>query len=186
MTTSTPATFMTTEQLLALPDDGRERWLIRGELREKERTFRARSQARVTAKIAYLLSNWDKSAPGRHHDILIDKGIVLARRPDTVVWPDVTVVPSAPDPDDASAVQCRPFLAVQILGSSDTHGEIAERIRACLDAGVKLAWVADPKFRTITVYRPDAEPQLFNVTQTISGEPHLPGFVVAVAEVFAR
>ena len=29
------ATRMTTEELLALPDDGMERWLIRGELREK-------------------------------------------------------------------------------------------------------------------------------------------------------
>ncbi len=29
------AALMTTEQLLALPDDGVERWLIRGQLREK-------------------------------------------------------------------------------------------------------------------------------------------------------
>ena len=33
MASATP--LMTTEELLAMPDDGVERWLIRGELREK-------------------------------------------------------------------------------------------------------------------------------------------------------
>jgi len=37
---STVSTLMTTEQLLALPDDGKERELIRGELREREMTRR--------------------------------------------------------------------------------------------------------------------------------------------------
>jgi hypothetical protein len=32
----------------------------------------------------------------------------------------------------------------------------------------------------------DQEPQLFNVTQSVSGEPHLPGFEVAVNDVFTR
>jgi Uma2 family endonuclease len=44
--------------------------------------------------------------------------------------------------------------------------------------------VIDPCFRTITVYRADAKPQLFNDSQELSAEPHLPGFRVPVAEVF--
>jgi len=31
-----------------------------------------------------------------------------------------------------------------------------------------------------TVFRSDAEPELFNVRQDLSAEPHLPGFHVAV------
>jgi hypothetical protein len=38
---------MTTEDLLDLPDDGTERWLLRGELREKPRTVRNRWHSKV-------------------------------------------------------------------------------------------------------------------------------------------
>jgi hypothetical protein len=36
----------------------------------------------------------------------------------------------------------------------------------------------------VTVYRPGTEPELFNVRQELSGEPHLPGFRVPVARLF--
>ena len=65
-------------------------------------------------------------------------------------------------------------------------GEVNEKVDQYLEAGVKLVWVVDPHFRTIAVYRPDAEPALFNVNQEISAEPHLPGLHVKVAEVFRR
>ena len=38
--------------------------------------------------------------------------------------------------------------------------------------------------RTITIYRLDAEPDMINIRQELSGEPHLPGFSAA-AEIFA-
>jgi Uma2 family endonuclease len=179
---------MTTENLLSLPDDGLERWLIRGELKESRSRFRARAQARVTAKIGYLIGRWARVSSGTEWEVLVDAAVVLAREPDTVIWLNVAVVSNSAEPSGPHfpLFEGAPVLAVDVPCGSETYGEIADRIGACLEAGVKLAWVVDPKFRTITVYRPDAEPQLFNVTQTISGEPHLPGFQVAVADVFAR
>src|SRR5438132_672500 len=88
--------------------------------------------------------------------------------------------------DDESFIDGAPALVVEILSPSDKHEEVTEKVDVYLDAGVKLVWVADPSFRTITVYRADAPPQLFNETQTIDAEPHLPGFRAAVSEVFAR
>jgi hypothetical protein len=35
------------------------------------------------------------------------------------------------------------------------------------------------------IYRPDAEPELVNIKQDLTAEPHLPGFRVAVAQLFA-
>jgi Uma2 family endonuclease len=49
-----------------------------------------------------------------------------------------------------------------------------------------VVWVVDPHDRTVLVYRPQAEPELFNVRQELSGDPELPGFRVAVSEIFAR
>ena len=59
---ATASTLMTTEELLALPDDGVERWLIRGELREKHpppegppMTVRNRFHSRVMMLVRHLL-----------------------------------------------------------------------------------------------------------------------------------
>jgi hypothetical protein len=41
-------------------------------------------------------------------------------------------------------------------------------------------WVVNPRFKTVTVYRPDAAPPRFHENQTIDGEPHLPGFRAVV------
>ncbi len=77
-----------------------------------------------------------------------------------------------------------PVLAIEILSPSDEQEDIADKVREYLDAGVPLVWVVDTFFSTVTVHRPDAEPQLFNVKQELTAEPFLPGFRVAVAELF--
>ena len=47
-----------------------------------------------------------------------------------------------------------------------------------------LVWVIDPHDRSITIYRLGEQPELVNIRQELSGDPHLPGIRVAVAEVF--
>jgi hypothetical protein len=49
---------MTTEELLALPADGVERWLIKGALREKPMTVRNRLHSKVMAAVTFELENW--------------------------------------------------------------------------------------------------------------------------------
>jgi hypothetical protein len=61
--------------------------------------------------------------------------------------------------------------------------EHATRFWVTREDRMKLVWIVDPTFRTVTVYRRDAEPKLFNATEALSAEPHLPGFKVAVADV---
>ena len=79
-----------------------------------------------------------------------------------------------------------PVLAVEILSPSDTQESITDKISAYLRAGVALVWIVEPVFRTIIIYRPDAQPQLVNLDQELSAEPHLPGFRVTVADLFPR
>ena len=69
--------------------------------------------------------------------------------------------------------------------SSDVFEEINEKIDLYQKVGVPLVWVIDPHDRTITIYRLDAEPELVNIHEELNGDPHLPGFRVAVKEIFA-
>ena len=59
------------------------------------------------------------------------------------------------------------------------------KVRRYLQAGSALVWQVDPEFRTVTVYRPDAGTITLNEGEDLTAEPHLPGFRVAVAEIFA-
>jgi Uma2 family endonuclease len=77
-----------------------------------------------------------------------------------------------------------PILAVEILSPSDTQENIAEKVDTYLSAGTPLVWLVDPHFRTVTVHRADRTTETFDHTRTITAEPHLPGFAIAVPKLF--
>jgi Uma2 family endonuclease len=187
-TVDAPA-LMTTEQLLALPDDGVERWLIRGRLREKPMTYRNRWHSRAMVRVAYFLEVWREQQPEPRGSVLGgEAGVRLTRDPDTTVGIDVVYISAevaARNRDDTTIVDGVPVLAVEILSPNNTVEEINEKIDQYLEAGVPLVWIIDPHRRTVTICRPGQEPEFVNARQELSGEPELPGFRVRVADLFA-
>lgn len=181
---------MTTEEFLALPDDGVDRWLIRGQLREKAMTVRNRWHSRILVRICQLLGVWLDRQPEPRGELLGGEvGCRICRNPDTVVGIDLIYVSAAlaaREPDDTTLVDGVPILAVEILSPSDTQEDIDERVDELLGAGVALIWIINPRHQTVLVYRPDEAPVLYNVNQDLTAEPHLPGFRVPVAEIFSR
>ena len=111
--TARTATLMTTEELLALPDDGTERWLIEGRLQERPMTFRGQLESRVVARVSKFLANWLDTQPEPRGEILTgDVGFRLRKDPDTTVGIDVAYVSAevlARQTDDArkSSRGCR-------------------------------------------------------------------------------
>lgn len=182
-------TLMTMEEFNALPDDGRERWLIRGQLREAEDpvTRRNRKHSRTESRIAQLIRNWLDAQPMPRGDVYSgEAGFRLS--PASSVGVDVAFAPAevvAAQDENESFVVGAPLLAVEILSPSDKHEEITEKVEEYLKAGVKLVWLVDPDFRTVQVFQPEQEPELFNIKHTLHADPHLPGFAVPVASIFA-
>jgi Uma2 family endonuclease len=189
MNTIAESPVMTTEELFALPEDGIERDLIRGQLRERPMTKRNRRHSRIMIRVGKLLEDWLEQQPEPRGQIVGgEAGFRIRRDPDTTVGIDVAYASpevAAETPESPHWFDGPPVLAVEILSPSDEHGEVVEKIREYLDASVPLVWIVDPDFRTVVVYRPDAEPELFNVRQELAAEPHLPGFRVPVARIFA-
>jgi Uma2 family endonuclease len=180
---------MTTEELLALPDDGVERELIRGMLRERPMTRRGRRHSRTEARLTALLVQWLATQPEPRGEVLAGEAAFRLRGdPDTTVGIDVAYISpdlAARTPDDAFLVDGPPVLAAEVLSPSDKQEDILDKVRDYLDAGVPLVWVLEPVFRTITVYRPGQDPRMFGGTEPLTGDPHLPGFRAAVAEFFS-
>jgi Uma2 family endonuclease len=180
---------MTTEEMLALPDNGTERWLIRGELRERPMTVRNRDHSRVMIRVGQFLANWlDEQAQPRGEIVGGEVGVRLRQTPESTVGIDVAYVDATVAgrrTGDTTLIDGPPVLAVEILSPSDVLEDVNEKIDEYLAAGVRLVWVIDPHDRTVTIYRPGHEPAFVNAAQELSAEPELPGFRAAVARLFS-
>jgi Uma2 family endonuclease len=185
---ATVTAHMTTEELLAQPDNGMDRWLIAGELRERPMTTRNRFHSYSMTNIATELEIWRRRQPEPRGQVLTgDAGVRLQRDPDTTFGVDVVYISPAVLAQQTGAItliEGVPTLAVEILSPSDVLEDVNDKIDAYLEAGVPLVWILDPHRRTVTVHRPGAEPELFNVQHILSGEPQLPGFSVPVRQLF--
>ncbi len=192
---ATASALMTTEDLLAIPEDSTDRWLIAGKLRERpitkrERpmTRRNRFHSRVMIRVGRFLDCWLDEQPEPRGQVLVgEAGVILGHDPDTTVGIDVTYISAevmVGQTEESTLIDGVPTLVVEILSPSDTIEYVDEKIKAYLAARVSLIWIVDPYLRTVTVYQPDSKPRLFNVGDELSAEPHLPGFRIPVARLF--
>lgn len=179
---------LTTKELLALPDDGKTRWLVRGELREKPATVGNRVHSKLVATLSYLLWSWLDTQPLPRGAVLAgEAGVRLRRDPDSVYGVDVTYISpnlAANISTDTTLIDGVPELMIEILSPSDTAEEIDDKIDDYLDAGVPLVWIVDAHDKTVLAYRPGTTPQLYTIGQEIANEPHLPGLRIAVDRIF--
>jgi Uma2 family endonuclease len=182
-------TLMTVEEFLALPDDGIERDLIRGEVREYPMTRRGKPHCVTMTNLATVLQNWKMRQDAPRGCVCTgDMRVLVHRDPDTFVGADIVYVSpqqAARVPDDARFLDEPPTLVIEILSPSDTVEDVVEKIRDYLGAGVPLVLKVDPFDKTVLAYRPGAPPQLFHSGQDLTCEPYLPGFRVPVDDLFA-
>lgn len=191
MATGTLSGPITGEDLLDMPDDGIERWILRGELKEFPKEFsmtrRNRFHSEAMTKIATALQNWCDRQPRPRGKVLTgDAGFRLSRNPETTFGIDVAYI--GPElagrlTEEDLLVEGIPDLAVEILSPSDTQELIHQKIEAYLEALVPMVWILDPYDQTVRVYRPGKVPQLFTTEQELTAE-HLVGLRIPVASVF--
>jgi Uma2 family endonuclease len=189
MLVDAPVELMTAEEFLELPDDpSMEIELIQGELLEIPMTKRNPFHASSESMIAYRLLNWWEQQPSPRGFVGSGEiGCLLRRNPDTAVGIDVAYFPPGREllqRGQMALIDGPPLLAVEILSPSDSQNRIQTKIDEYLTAGVPFVWIVDPRFKTVSVYRPDADPEMFSGQDEIDCEPHLPGFRVKVSSLF--
>ena len=111
----------------------------------------------------------------------------IRKDPDTNVGIDVALASPAQNgavTKKSSFIDGPPVFAAEVLSPYDKQKEVDEAIEEYLMCGVKVVWIVNPFYDTVTVYRPGAEPILYNRSQEINGDPELPGFRCRVAEIF--
>ncbi len=79
-----------------------------------------------------------------------------------------------------------PDLAVEVLSASNTEAEIRRKLREYFAAGVRLVWVIDPETRTACAYTSLKRVRNIPADGVLEGGKVLPGFSLALQELFDR
>jgi len=79
-----------------------------------------------------------------------------------------------------------PDLAIEVLSPSNTPQEMSRKLHDYFAAGVQLVWYVDPAARTVEVFTAANQSLVLREDQTLTGEPVLPGFSLALRELFAE
>lgn len=176
---------MTADDLLQMPDDGFLYELVRGELRQMSPA--SHRHGKIIINITLLLGQHVRER--QLGDVYAaETGFKLTSDPDTVRAPDVAFIrrervefvgdmegywPGAPD------------LAVEVISPNDLYTDVEEKVIEYLDAGIGMVLTVNPRKRTITVYRDLSTISILTEEDTIDGEEVVPGWTLAVRDVFA-
>jgi Uma2 family endonuclease len=93
-------------------------------------------------------------------------------------WPRSTPVPA----DEGWPVV--PDLAVEVVSPSNSAFEIKRKIREYFAAGVRLVWVVYPDETHVECYDSPTSVRILDRSQTIDGGDVLPGFQLALTDLF--
>ena len=124
----------------------------------------------------------------RHGLVVTETGFLLSAEPPTVRGPDVAYIAARNLPAGGIPVgfwPIAPDLAVEVVSPSNTATEIQEKVLEYLVAGTRLVWVVDPRTRSVTIYRSRDQIRVLTVGDELDGADVLPGFRLAVADLFA-
>ena len=116
-------------------------------------------------------------------------GYVVQRGPDTVVAPDLTLVPAdylASLPYDSEGFHpLIPPLVVEVKSPTDREVEIAAKLTLYLESGIPEVWWVRPKQRTITRHWPDRDPVVLGPNDTLTDVDAIPGVSISLDQLFA-
>jgi len=115
-----------------------------------------------------------------------ETGFIIRRDPDTVRAPDVAFIRAdrMPEKLPQGYFDGPPDLAVEVLSPSDRASEVQGKIRDWLDAGCRAVWVVDPEPKSVTIYKSTHDITVLSTADTLTDAQILPGFSMAVSEIF--
>ena len=135
-----------------------------------------------------LFRSLDKHVEEHGLGIVINEtGFLLSVDPPTVRGPDLAVIKAENLPREGLPEgwwTTAPDLAVEVLSPSNSAIEMQEKVFDYLAAGTSLVWVVDPHNGTVSVYGPGHESRLLTIGNDLEGGNVVPGFRIALANLF--
>ena len=187
MTTIKPR-LMTADEFLEMePIPGRRYELIRGVLTEKEVGTgepHAITVAETHGRLYLYTVHTD------YGDTRVgEPGYRLESNPDTVRCPDVAwFAPGRVPHGTVGFPALTPDLCIEVESPSNSRSDrlLSDKARMWLEHGAREVWVLNPDTVSVTRYQPGADPEALREDDVLDGGDLLPGFSVAVWQLFRR
>ena len=136
----------------------------------------------IGAEFGRLLGNWVK--PRKLGRVFESSGGFILPNSDLRA-PDVSfVTASRLKQSKRYFAELVPDLVVEIKSQSDRLKPLREKIQSFIELGAKVGILIDPDKRTVTIYTPTAEPVVLRDSDMISIPELLPGWEIAVTELW--
>ena len=164
--------------------EGRTCEIIDGVLVEKAMGF---FEARLATVLAALIQSYLDE-----HDLGIVVGAdgLVRISPTRSLAPDVSFICWGRFPDRKFPAEpvprLAPDLAVEVLSRGNTRAEMEAKLDEYFAAGVQIVWIVDPARETAKLYQSRGESIEIDMQGTLAAPGVLPGFAVAMQELFDR
>ena len=174
---------LTIDEFAALPESDRYRLELSHGLLVREPRPSA-PHGLVSANIYALLREQQLNGWGL---AVIESGFELPLDSPTVRGPDVAFIMKEHLPQEPPQRwwPFAPDLAVEVVSSANSASDIRQKVLDYLEAGTRVVWVADPRTRSISVYRGMRDVALLTFRDELDGAPILPELRIAVADLFS-
>ena len=175
---------ITVAEFEAMPEDPGHRYeLVDGELVDMDG---APKHGIVTIKIGRVLDQ-GIDALGLPMVVGVSTGFQMSIY--TLRFPDVHVTSwarlAAYDEAEGAFPRFGPDVAIEVVSPSNSPSELARKTAEYFANGTRAVWIADPETRTVVIRRPGQAERVFGVGDVLYGDPEIPGFACAVADIFA-
>ncbi len=170
-----------------LPDGGRWTELVAGEVNTLEPPDVVHGTFVLNVSKS-LATHLQRTGTGNAGYAYFELGLIVARNPDTVRCPPVSVFLGADRfaEADKMVTESRPAWVIEIASTNNRRQQMLRRVEEYLNWGVELVWMADPAEQQVHVFQPGNPAKRLARSESISGSPVLAGFTMRVDELFAE
>jgi Uma2 family endonuclease len=175
----------TEAELEALPENGFSQEVVNGELVEspKNNWF----HGRICTRLIFALEAFNRA---HRLGAVLDSSTGFwmlnrnCRAPDVSFIPRTRLTELAFKPNETRFFPGAPDLAIEVLSEHNSRAEIDARLKDFFSSGTRIAWIIDTEKERVEVCHSPMRRELIGVGGFLSGEDLLPGFRLAVADLF--
>ncbi|HEY9831165.1 MAG TPA: Uma2 family endonuclease [Stenomitos sp.] len=175
----------TDAEYMALPKDGHRYELVNGELIDMGNSGAKHGYVAVILSAALF-----NHVFSRKLGAVMDSSTAFKMKSGNKRSPDISFVDKQrlqgieelPD----GFLEGAPDLAVEILSPGNTVEEMHNKIVEYFENTARLVWVIHPNEHYVLVYRSPQPDRLLKSTDALDGEEVIPGFTLAVSELFQK